>query len=124
MPFAAGNTLDSYVYVHNLCLICVTEFYQWIAFGFDARFLIGCYCKETNDIDKKLQSESRFVILLSHSNACQITEYDMQVSWLFCLVYNVSSNAFVLKLCGFDPPVPLHTPYITHCGNYVAMLVL
>ena len=40
------------------------------------------------------------------------------------LLYNVSSNAFVLKLCDFDTSVVLHTPYIIHCGNYVIMLVL
>ena len=39
-------------------------------------------------------------------------------------LYYVSSNAFVLKLCGFDPSVVLHTPYIIHCGYYVVMLVL
>ena len=73
MPFDAGNTSDSYVYVHNLYLICVTELYKWVAFGFDGGFLIGCYCTETNDIDNKLQPESRFTMELFHSNACQIT---------------------------------------------------
>ena len=68
---------------------------------FDCRYLLWCGTNLNDVIQKKL----------------------LYSAW-YTLTINVSSYAFVLKLCGFDPSVVHHTPHIIHCGNYIVMLVL